>query len=103
VGVVADVEWWQNRDGSRATKRGIILAGWCERDNVSDLQYKSFYRSTQTVLLHLILILLFCSNFRAALKPEKDIPTGCVANVKEHVQHSVGTTNMSYLHGRTKY
>ncbi|KAJ1310102.1 hypothetical protein OPQ81_006850 [Rhizoctonia solani] len=33
VGVMPDVEWWQDRDGSCKTKRGIILAGWCERVN----------------------------------------------------------------------
>ncbi|CAE6410261.1 unnamed protein product [Rhizoctonia solani] len=33
VGVMPNVEWWQGRDGSCATKRGIILAGWCERVN----------------------------------------------------------------------
>ncbi|CAE6347544.1 unnamed protein product [Rhizoctonia solani] len=35
VGVMPDVEWWQNRDGSRETKKGVILAGWCERENDS--------------------------------------------------------------------
>ncbi|QRW27106.1 hypothetical protein RhiXN_01701 [Rhizoctonia solani] len=33
VGVMPNVEWWQNYDGSRATKKGVILAGWCEREN----------------------------------------------------------------------
>lgn len=33
VGVIPEVEWWQGRDGSRRTKMGVILAGWCEREN----------------------------------------------------------------------
>ncbi|KAG8779436.1 hypothetical protein FRC12_024267, partial [Ceratobasidium sp. 428] len=33
VGISPAVEWWQNRDGSRNTKVGTILAGWCETDS----------------------------------------------------------------------
>ncbi|KAF8610418.1 hypothetical protein BDV93DRAFT_540205 [Ceratobasidium sp. AG-I] len=33
VGISPEVEWWQGQNGSRETKIGVILAGWCETDD----------------------------------------------------------------------
>jgi hypothetical protein len=84
---------------------GIILAGWCEKENVSNLMP---YTPSCSISLSAKPKLItethtFCySSLRIALALSSDTHTGSDLNARGCMSPIAGTNNMSYLPGRNE-